>query len=356
MIVPIHNVPIHKETTMQPRIMIATLAALGSLSAPIGLGALGNATPASNASRGTTMAILGDTPYGDAQLGAFPALVASINADPKVRTITHVGDIKTGSSPCTTEYFETIRNQFDTFKDPLVYTPGDNEWTDCHRSAAGSYDPLERLDALRDVFFPSPGMTQGGHPRRVLSQAFDNDHGTYVENQRWRDKRVVFSMVHVVGSNNDLDPWFGTSETAEQRGRRLAEVSARTAAALDWIDETFDAATRSKAAGVALLMQADMWDAFSVANNLPLDGFTPIVHRIAERARKFGKPVLLLQGDSHQYLVDQPMAGGDPIHGVTEPVPNLTRIVVPGATATEWLRLNIDPQNPQVFSWDVIGV
>ncbi len=341
---------------MQPRTMIATLAALGALGTPISVGASANTSTSQGANGGITMAILGDTPYGDAQLREFPALVAAINADPRVRAIAHVGDIKTGSSPCTTAYFESIRNQFDSFEDPLLYTPGDNEWTDCHRSAAGGYDPLERLDALRDVFFPSPGMAQGGHPRRVLSQAFDSDHSTYVENQRWIDKRVVFSMVHVVGSNNDLAPWFGAAETAEQRGRRLAEVSARTAAALDWIDDTFDAAERTRAAGVALLMQADMWDAYSVANNLPLDGFTPIVRRIAERSRAFAKPVLLVQGDSHQYLVDQPIATGDPIHGVIEPVPNLTRIVVPGATAAEWLRLNIDPKNPEVFSWDVVGV
>lgn len=345
---------------MQPRTLIATLAALGTLGAPIGVGAAGNTSPSPDRDHGTgrgiTMAVIGDTPYGTTQLGEFPALVASINADPKVRGVAHVGDIKTGSSPCTTEYFEGIRDLFDTFEDSLAYTPGDNEWTDCHRASAGGYDPLERLDTLRDVFFPSPGMTRGGHPRRVLSQATDRDHGTYVENQRWINKRVVFSMVHVVGSNNDLEPWFGDAETDEQRGRRLSEVSARTAAALDWIDETFDAAERSRAAGVALLMQADMWDAFSVANGLPLDGFTPIVHRIAERARAFAKPVLLLQGDSHAHLVDQPLATGDPIHGVGEPVPNLTRIVVPGATASEWLRLNIDPMNPQVFSWEVVGV
>lgn len=348
----------------QPRNLIAALAVLGTIGTigaqggvgAVGNTAVGNASPPHAFGRGTAMAVIGDTPYGSTQLAEFPALVASINADHQVRGVAHVGDIKSGGSLCTTEYFEGIRALFDTFEDPLAYTPGDNEWTDCHRASAGGYDPLDRLDTLRDVFFASPGMTQGGHPRRVLSQANDPDHATFVENQRWMNKRVVFSTVHVVGSNNDLEPWFGDAETAEQRGRRLSEVSARTAAALDWIDETFDAAERSRAAGVALLMQADMWDAYSVANGLPLHGFTPIVHRIAERALSFAKPVLLLQGDSHQYLADRPLATGDPIHGVSEPVPNLTRIVVPGATASEWLRLIINPTNPQVFSWEVIEV
>lgn len=65
-------------------------------------------------------------------------------------------------------------------------------------------------------------------------------------------------------------------------------------------------------------MQADMWD------GAHLDGFDSIVERIAERAAAFGKPVLLLQGDSHTYIVDRPLAGGSPAHGVTVSAPNAT--------------------------------
>jgi len=36
---------------------------------------------------------------------------------------------------------------------------------------------------------------------------------------------------------------------------------------------------------------------------------------------------------------------------VTTAAPNLTRIVVEGETASEWLRLTVDPRSPQVFSW-----
>jgi hypothetical protein len=66
--------------------------------------------------------------------------------------------------------------------------------------------------------------------------------------------------------------------------------------------------------------------------------------------------VLLLNGDSHVYGADRPLA--DPasatgqIHGAPA-VPNLTRITVQGSTNTpaEWLRLTIDPHSPNVFSW-----
>ena len=84
-----------------------------------------------------------------------------INADRDVRLVAHLGDIKSGSTECSDAYFAQIRGQFDRFVDPLVYTPGDNEWTDCHRVNNGAYDPLERLAAIRDVFFDDPGRTLG---------------------------------------------------------------------------------------------------------------------------------------------------------------------------------------------------
>jgi hypothetical protein len=298
-----------------------------------------------------TIAVIGDSPYGDAQLAGFPSLVDSINGDAHVRLALHLGDIKNGSSPCTDAYFAQIRSLFDTFADPLVYTPGDNEWTDCHRPTAGGYLPTERLAALRGAFYPKPGVTLGRR-QHVHTQARRPGFSQFVENQLWKDVRVVFSVVHVVGSNNDLAPWFGAAETPEQRTARLAEFEAREAAALAWLERTFALAEESDAPGVVIGMQADMWDAFSVANGLPLNGFDRIVQRLAELAADFGRPVLLLQGDSHQFLVDQPLAGGDPLHGVTVPVPNLTRIVVAGSTASEWLRLTIDPRSPQVFSYE----
>src|SRR5919106_2978853 len=74
-----------------------------------------------------TYAVIGDTPYGQPQVDNFPNDVAEINADPDVRLVVHLGDIKNGSSLCDTTYYQQIRADFDQFQDPLVYTPGDNE-------------------------------------------------------------------------------------------------------------------------------------------------------------------------------------------------------------------------------------
>ncbi len=310
------------------------VAALGSDGKPI--------NPHSN--KPLTMAVIGDTPYGEAQVAAFPALVADINDDPVADLVLHVGDIKNGSSLCTDSYFALIRGYVDSFEDPFVLTPGDNEWTDCHRANNGGYHPLERLSALRSVFYPEPGETIGGREKAVLTQADEPGYGEFVENQLWLQSRPAFGVVHVVGSNNDLQPWFGAAETPLQTAQRLAEYQARLAAALDWLDETFAVAHRKNAKAVVVAMQADTW----VAAN----GFREVVQRIADLAAGFRGPVLLLQGDTHSYLVDQPLANGSPLHGVATKAPNLTRVVVEGETASEWLRLRIDPRTPEIFSWE----
>ena len=104
------------------------------------------------------LAIIGDTPYGAAQIEDFPNLMAAINADERISTVVHLGDIKEGSARCDDSYFAQIFAGFSTLTAPLIYTPGDNEWTDCHRASNGAYNPLERLDAVRKVFFPVPGL------------------------------------------------------------------------------------------------------------------------------------------------------------------------------------------------------
>jgi hypothetical protein len=66
--------------------------------------------------------------------------------------------------------------------------------------------------------------------------------------------------------------------------------------------------------------------------------------------------VLLVNGDTHLYFNDKPLANPLSATGVihhTQAVPNLTRIVVQGSTNDpgEWLRLTIDPRKNQPFSW-----
>ena len=118
-----------------------------------------------------TLAVIGDIPYGAGQIAAFPAEIDQIDADPAVRRVIHLGDIKDGASRCDDSYFSARLADFESFDDPLVYTPGDNEWTDCHRASNGAYVPTERLARLRELFFAKPGRTLGGRAHVRPSRA-----------------------------------------------------------------------------------------------------------------------------------------------------------------------------------------
>src|SRR4051812_46144593 len=88
------------------------------------------------------VAVFGDAPYGTtptdtAQLTATPAFIDTINADSSVSLVLHVGDIHSGKQFCTAAYDGQVYDLWTRFKTPLVYTPGDNEWTDCNKAGEG---------------------------------------------------------------------------------------------------------------------------------------------------------------------------------------------------------------------------
>jgi hypothetical protein len=298
---------------------------------------------------GFTFAVIGDIPYGAAQIARFPAVVDQINADPQVQFVDHLGDIKDGSSQCTDETFRQVRSQFDRFADPFVYTPGDNEWTDCHRPNNGGYDPLERLAKVREVFFDRPGKTLGQQSVAVQSQAARG----FPENVRYTRSGVAFAALHIVGSNNDKATWTGQPGPTPAQ---LAELDARTSATLDLINETFDAAQGQKA--VVLMLQADMFDP-TVPNPKFADysAFQPIVRTIATRSAAFGKPVYLFNGDSHVFNGDSPLAAGSPwlTFYDTPAAPNVTRVTVDGSTGVDnYLRITVRPSDPKVLTWEKV--
>jgi hypothetical protein len=319
-----------------------------------------------------TIAVLGDWPYNQNLLTNAPLLVNSVNADREVRLVLHVGDIHSGSQPCTSAgilppipasnpgWNQSVFFQFQQFKAPVVYTPGDNEWTDCHKtkeSKAG--DPLKELAAVRKLFFAKPGKTLGFKEKDVWSQAkyfdpaFPND-AQFVENVAWEDSRVVFVTLNVPGSNNDTLPW---TNGFENPAAQANEIATRDAANVRWLQAAFQHATTRHAKAMVIALQADMWDPSAVIpGGDGLGAYTPFVQELARLSILFGKPVLLFNGDSHLFQADHPLADPSSAQGLihrTPPVTNLTRITVQGSTnaPAEWLRVTIDTDKPNVFNW-----
>jgi hypothetical protein len=297
------------------------------------------------------VAVIGDSPYGiaygdTAQYLANPAFISAVNADASVSLALHVGDIHSGKEYCTESFNLGVFNQWKSFKMPLVYVPGDNEWSDCHKvkEGGGTYnsttaaidyvttnggsfakgDPLANLSFVRSMFFPTPGQSLGASPIKVHTQnlEYDTAHpadAQFVENVWFEKNGVLFMTINVPGgSNNDNDIWYGTPTMSNAQA---SEIATRTAANLRWLDTAFAQATANKDMAVVIQIQADMWDQDGVSK-AHLTEYKQFIDKIAAKTTAFAKPVLLINGDSHNYRSDNPL------------VPGATCVVEAPATAT----------------------
>ncbi len=273
----------------------------------------------------------GDTPYRDAEVPAVRQVLEAM-AKEDVAFVVHVGDIKSGSSDCGDEVLRERRALFDASPAPLVYTPGDNEWTDCHRASAGAYDPVERLNRVRALFFESD-ESLGRRRLRVARQSDDPNFRAYRENARWTFGGVVFVTLNIPGSNNNL----GRTSAMD------AEYAERMRADFAWLDQAVKLARESTSRGLVIFTQADPYFG---RRSRRTDGYAVLRATLATLAADFAKPILFVHGDSHRYVLDQPLR--DPRTG--EPFANFTRLEVYGSPTVGWVRVDVRPDAARLFS------
>jgi hypothetical protein len=83
------------------------------------------------AKKSVTFAVMGDVPYAPKE---FELLERQISAIPdEVEFVFHVGDIKSGTVPCTEDIYQRVAKVLSASKKPLFIIPGDNEWNDCKK-------------------------------------------------------------------------------------------------------------------------------------------------------------------------------------------------------------------------------
>lgn len=281
--------------------------------------------------------LFGDMPYNPWQRDNLPELIAEMDSE-NLAFVVHDGDIKNGSSVCSDEVLKGIQAVFQKSATPLVYVPGDNEWTDCHRKSNGGYDPLERLEKLREWFFAGD-VALGRRPLKLLRQSRDPAFAKYRENVRWEAGGVLFVGLNVPGSDNNFD---GT-----RRGSvPVAEFIERGAANKAWLAQAFALARGRKLAGVLIVIQGN--PGFHAANaGNPSPGYRDFLTQLREETQAFAGQVVLVHGDTHQHRIDQPMEDPD----TKETVKNFTRVETIGSPFFGWVRGTVDAADPQVFKF-----
>jgi len=238
--------------------------------------------------------LIGDTGYNAEGQENFLRIRRATNAA-GLSFVVHDGDIWLGGTTCNDERLRQVKADLNGFQ-TLIYTPGDNEWVDCPQGQNG------RLEAIRRVFFGQP-MSLGTQPIQQRRQA------EVPENARWEWGGVVFATLNVPGPS-------GGGPTVWPD--------------LAWLDKTFDRAQEVKAPAVMIIWQDD-----------PVDGSSPeLVARLRKRAAAFGKPVMLVHGDTHHFRLDNPWKG----------TPNLTRLETFPSFTPEWVKIVVNPASPGVFT------
>jgi hypothetical protein len=303
-----------------PRIALAAL--LVALISVV-IATRGPEAPTANPPGTFAFAVLGDAPYFAWEELQFRLVRQALDASDIAFAI-HVGDVFW--RPCTDDHYREALGWLDDLRHPLVYTPGDNETFDCWEPGSGGFAPQERWAAVRRIFF--------AHPTRSLGRAsipLATQGGEFVENARWIRQGLVFATVDVIGSRNGMKPFPARTTEDDAAARR------RTEAAAQWTRDTFADAVRAKAPAVVVAFQADP----GFEDTDPHPTLEPFLSTLQNEAARFGRPVLVVHGDSHKYIVDHPLRAA-----------NATRLEVPGSPRVGWVKVIVRPDGTDPFSFE----
>lgn len=284
--------------------------------------------------------LIGDQQYTAEQGAQFPEVIRAMDREP-LAFVVHDGDLK-GRQRCTDELLLDRLQLFQSSEHPFVYTPGDNEWTDCHEVEMGGYDPLERLAKIRQLFYADSKRSLGRQKLSLTSQSEQRQFQLFKENLLWTTGEVVFVTVHAVGSNNGL----GRNPQGD------AEFQARNEANLSWLRTAFSLARDGRFQAVMLITQANPRFELSPADP-GRRGFNELVAVLEQETRAFGKPVVLVHGDTHYFRIDKPLLQGQgPRTNITPGLRNFTRVETFGPPDLHWIRVRVIPSNPNIFLFE----
>ena len=281
---------------------------------------------------------LGDTAYGGAaSKQSYRNLIDYINESKPAFSI-HVGDIW-GATICSEERYQQEFETFKRFDHAVFYTPGDNEWTDCNRYGYGAYENVGRLEVLREVFFAYP-ESLGAKPMRLVRQSDVSQYIEYVENARWLYQDVLFMTLNVAGSFNNLQIKHPKS-IQEAHQRHLANVA--------WLRDSVRIARKHNLPAIVISMHAEILDTGTAEDWLPGE-FRDLVRELQIAAYRFGKPVLIIHGDIHKFIIDRPFIDNRKPGRYR----NIVRLQVFGDPEIRGVQVGVDTTKSWVFSYEPI--
>jgi len=102
-------------------------------------------------------------------------------------------------------------------------------------------------------------------------------------------------------------------------------------------------------AGVVLTIQANPGFAGSRVRVAQLEqGMRDFFFHLEDEIIVFGRPVLLIYGDSHQFRIGKPLLGARS----GQVIDTFMGLEVPGSSDVHWVRVRVNPAKPGLFSFE----
>ncbi|MEK7320135.1 MAG: hypothetical protein AAB280_13760 [Pseudomonadota bacterium] len=292
----------------------------------------------------TRIALIADTPQWPAAETDTTALFDMMNAQ-QVAMIVHAGGIKGDTESCGDTVLNARLQVLDDSPTPLLYVPGETDWAECQKPSNGKFDAVERLNRLRELFFPLD-TTLGRRTLPVVRQSDQALFRSYRENVRLVTGGVMLVGLNLPGDNNHY----------RIEGGRNGEFEDRREANRQWLARAFSVAEQRDLPGIVVIAHADplfgngwekrgkpsLLDAF--VRHGARDGYLEFKRQLRDLSSKFSGQVLLVHASDNGFSVDKPLRDTS-----GKIVANFTRVALPIGTPSRWTELTITPGTRSVF-------
>jgi hypothetical protein len=302
-----------------------------------------------------TFAVIAGTLQSPADEAPTQRLIDAIGRNRDVSFIVYDGNLKGAKEACGDSLYERRQALLEAARPALIFIPGQHDWTDCGTTEAGGFDPVERLDQLRQTLF-ADASSMGQNPLALTRESEVSRFRPYRENVRWQLGDTVFIGLNAPDPNNHY-------LTA---GGRNGEFEDRVIANAFWLEHAAEYAKRRDARAIVIFIQGDLdperyerpdrfaWLRF--ARNSHRDGFLELKRSLVKVAEIFRGPVLLIHCDDQRaaggFVIDQPLRNDK-----GEVVTNLTRIAIaPRDRLDQWIQIEADMAHRPPFRVSVRDV
>ncbi|MFC2139704.1 hypothetical protein ACFLR4_03490 [Bacteroidota bacterium] len=242
--------------------------------------------------------VMGDVPRSSEEDILIQEHIKMHNDKSDSELMFHVGDIKSGNTPCDEDVYIKVADYLKELNIPTFIVPGDNEWNDCT-------DPETAWSFWVKYFM---GFENNWKLNFKIERQSECE-----ENFVFTSKNVLFIGINLVGGLiHDSTEW-------KERHNNNAH----------WIDLHFSE-YKEKVGAAVIVAQAN-----------PNEKHVDFMTKFLVSAEQFAKPIIFIHGDGHEWIYEESWLK-----------PNIIRIQVDKGGIAPPLKVILNLESEKIISFD----